>query len=151
MSAFLGGEGGRTREQGIAQGPNPLELHLKFPFTEAPLMLEVGEAPESKRQGCQEWRATAPQPHSSTRTSLSSHPAPAWFFATCFPSTCMNFTVVLGTSKTCASRTTGTKKNPVGNSLAIQRLGLCASTARGTGSIPGRGTKIPHATQHLGP
>ena len=34
-----------------------------------------------------------------------------------------------------------------GTSLAVQRLRLCASTAGGTGSIPGRGTKIPHAPQ----
>ena len=34
-----------------------------------------------------------------------------------------------------------------GNSLAVQRLGLCASTAGGTGSIPGRGTKIPQAAR----
>ena len=32
----------------------------------------------------------------------------------------------------------------MGNSLAVQWLGLCASTAGGTGSIPGRGTKILH-------
>ena len=31
-------------------------------------------------------------------------------------------------------------------SLAVQWLKLCASTAGGTGSIPGRGTKIAHAT-----
>ena len=29
----------------------------------------------------------------------------------------------------------------------VQWLRLCASTAGGTGSIPGRGTKIPHAVQ----
>ena len=33
----------------------------------------------------------------------------------------------------------------MGNSLAVQWLGLRASTAGGRGSIPGRGTKIPHA------
>ena len=32
-------------------------------------------------------------------------------------------------------------------SLAVQWLRLPASTAGGTGSIPGRGTKILHATQ----
>ena len=32
-----------------------------------------------------------------------------------------------------------------GTSLAVRWLRLCASTAGGTGSIPGRGTKIPHA------
>ena len=32
-----------------------------------------------------------------------------------------------------------------GNSLAVQWLGLCASTAGGPSSIPGRGTKIPQA------
>ena len=37
--------------------------------------------------------------------------------------------------------------NPtVGNSLAVQWLGLCAFTAEGLGSIPGEGTKIPQAT-----
>ena len=35
-----------------------------------------------------------------------------------------------------------------GNSLAVQWLGLCTFTAEGTGSIPGRGTKIPQATWH---
>ena len=34
----------------------------------------------------------------------------------------------------------------LGTSLAVQWLRLCVSTAGGTGSIPGRGTKIPHAT-----
>ena len=32
-----------------------------------------------------------------------------------------------------------------GTSLAVQWLRLCASTAGGMGSIPGQGTKIPHA------
>ena len=32
-----------------------------------------------------------------------------------------------------------------GTSLVLQWLGLCASIAGGTGSIPGRGTKIPQA------
>ena len=32
-----------------------------------------------------------------------------------------------------------------GNSLAVQWLGLCALTAKGPGSIPSRGTKIPQA------
>ena len=32
-----------------------------------------------------------------------------------------------------------------GTSLAVQWLRLCAFTAGGTGSIPGQGTKIPHA------
>ena len=36
----------------------------------------------------------------------------------------------------------------VGTSLAVQWLGLRASTAGGMGSIPGQGIKIPHATQH---
>ena len=31
-------------------------------------------------------------------------------------------------------------------SLAVLWLRLCASTAGGTGLIPGQGTKIPHAT-----
>ena len=34
-----------------------------------------------------------------------------------------------------------------GTSLAVQWLRFCASTAGGTGSIPGQGTEIPHATQ----
>ena len=37
------------------------------------------------------------------------------------------------------------KKNPPWNSLVVQWLGLCASTAGGPGSIPGRGTKILQA------
>ena len=32
-----------------------------------------------------------------------------------------------------------------GTSLAVQRLRLCASNTGAMGSIPGRGTKIPHA------
>ena len=32
-----------------------------------------------------------------------------------------------------------------GNSLVVQRLGLCASTAGGMGSIPGQGTKRSEA------
>ena len=34
-----------------------------------------------------------------------------------------------------------------GTSLVVQCIGLCASTAGGTESIPGQGTKIPHAAQ----
>ena len=34
-------------------------------------------------------------------------------------------------------------KQSMGTSLAVQWLGVRASTARGTGSLPGRGTKIP--------
>ena len=41
----------------------------------------------------------------------------------------------------------GTFQNvlPLGNSLTVQWLGHCASTAGGMGSILGQGTKIPHA------
>ena len=35
----------------------------------------------------------------------------------------------------------------MGNSLVVHWLVLCASTAGGTGSIPGWETKIPHATR----
>ena len=35
----------------------------------------------------------------------------------------------------------------LGTSLVVQWLRLCASTARGMGSIPGWGTKILHALQ----
>ena len=37
------------------------------------------------------------------------------------------------------------KENAVENSLAVQWLGLRTLTAKGLGSIPGEGTKIPHA------
>ena len=36
----------------------------------------------------------------------------------------------------------------LGNSLAVQWLGLCAFTAKGLGSIPVQGTKIPQAAWH---
>ena len=39
------------------------------------------------------------------------------------------------------------KKHPLGNSLAVQWLGLQPLTAQGLGSIPGWGTKIPQATR----
>ena len=39
------------------------------------------------------------------------------------------------------------KKLKMGNSLAVQWLGLCSFTVEATGSIPGRGTKIPQAVQ----
>ena len=42
----------------------------------------------------------------------------------------------------------GNKNATSGTSLAGQWLKLCASTARGSGPIPGRGTKIAHATRH---
>ena len=38
-------------------------------------------------------------------------------------------------------------KNQTGNSLAVQWLGLRTRIAKGPGSIPGRGTKIPQAMQ----
>ena len=37
----------------------------------------------------------------------------------------------------------------IGNSLAVQWLGLHAFTAMGPGSIPGRGTKISQAAKKL--
>ena len=43
------------------------------------------------------------------------------------------------------------KENVDGDFLAVQWLGLRASTAGGTGSIPGRGTKIPHAEHMVQP
>ena len=39
-------------------------------------------------------------------------------------------------------------KGDIRTSLAVQWLRLSASTAGGTVLIPGRGTKIPHATRH---
>ena len=39
------------------------------------------------------------------------------------------------------------KKTKCGTSLVVQWLRLCASTAGGTGSIPGWGAKILHASQ----
>ena len=39
----------------------------------------------------------------------------------------------------------GSEIAATGTPLEVQWLGLCASTAGGTGSIPGRKTKIPHA------
>ena len=39
------------------------------------------------------------------------------------------------------------KDDSGGTSLAVQWLGLHASTAGGTGLIPGQGTKIPQAVQ----
>ena len=40
------------------------------------------------------------------------------------------------------------KKHVIGTFLVVQWLGLHASNARGIGSIPGQGTKIPHAIWH---
>ena len=40
------------------------------------------------------------------------------------------------------------KMKELGNSLVFQWLGLGASIAGGTGSIPGGRTKIPHAVWH---
>ena len=39
-------------------------------------------------------------------------------------------------------------KSVTGTSLTVQWLRLQASTAGGESSIPGRGTKIPHAEKH---
>ena len=46
-----------------------------------------------------------------------------------------------------------TKKTPTKTttSLAVQWLRLQASVAGGMGSIPGQGTKIPHAARHSQP
>ena len=43
--------------------------------------------------------------------------------------------------------TTILRKRKKGTSLAVQWLRICASTAGGTGSVPGWGTKIPHAAR----
>ena len=40
------------------------------------------------------------------------------------------------------------KKQAAGNSLAVQWLGLCASTAGDMGLIPGQGTKILQSVWH---
>ena len=42
------------------------------------------------------------------------------------------------------------QKTQYGNSLALQWVGLHTSTAEGPGSIPGWGTKIPHAHGQIG-
>ena len=42
----------------------------------------------------------------------------------------------------------GVKGIELGNSLAVQWLGLHAFTSEGLGSIPGQGPKIPQDTQH---
>ena len=39
----------------------------------------------------------------------------------------------------------------LGNSLAVQWLGLSAFTAEGLGSVPGQGTKILQAVRHAPP
>ena len=39
------------------------------------------------------------------------------------------------------------KRRPSGNSLAVQWVRVCASTAGGEGTIPGWGTMILHAAQ----
>ena len=36
----------------------------------------------------------------------------------------------------------------IGTSPVVRWLRLCASNAGGVGSIPGQGTKTPHATKH---
>ena len=41
----------------------------------------------------------------------------------------------------------GRFKSSLGTSLVVQWLRICASTAEGTGSIPGQGTKIPHTSK----
>ena len=41
------------------------------------------------------------------------------------------------------------KTLPPGNSLVVQWLGLRASTAGGTGLIPGQGTNIPQAKRKI--
>ena len=40
----------------------------------------------------------------------------------------------------------GYKNKTCGTSLVVQCLRLCTSNAEGTGSFPGSGTKIPHAS-----
>ena len=40
-----------------------------------------------------------------------------------------------------------TREMTPGDSMVVQCLGLCASATGGLGSIPGQGSKIPHATQ----
>ena len=49
----------------------------------------------------------------------------------------------------CLFYSTGILKSFCENSLVIQWLGLCPSSARGLGSIPGQGTKILQATRSL--
>ena len=46
------------------------------------------------------------------------------------------------------NRTEKKKKNSIENFQTVQCLRLQSSTAWGTGSIPGWGVKIPHATWH---
>ena len=51
------------------------------------------------------------------------------------------------TRRACGTALTnnGIWNSHLGNSLAVLCLGLCASTDKGVGSIPGQGAKIPHA------
>ena len=49
-------------------------------------------------------------------------------------------------------RFSGTEESALGNSLVVQRLGLCALTARVWGSILGQGTKkksVVHCRERL--
>ena len=56
--------------------------------------------------------------------------------------------LLVGVGKTYTHWVTRAVRSEVlGTSLAVRWFRLCASTAEGMGSIPGRGTKIPHATQ----
>ena len=48
----------------------------------------------------------------------------------------------------CISSSAKKKKKSIGNSLAVQWLGLWALTTKGLGSIPGQGIKIPQAKWH---
>ena len=47
------------------------------------------------------------------------------------------------------AHTFGVKNVVSGNSLAVRWLGLHTFTAEDTGLIPGQGTKIPQAAQHV--
>ena len=54
-------------------------------------------------------------------------------------------TTTLGRNSGCDGELVTLRGTNQGNSLAVQWLGLQASTAGNTGSVPGWGTKIPHA------
>ena len=91
--------------------------------------------------GCQVFTITVLPRDLNSNTMQSDFLAQKWL-CVCFVLFC---SFILRELHSLLGLLVGYKVSRLGTSLAVQWLRLCTSSAAGAGSIPGWGTKIPHA------
>ena len=126
--------------RGRREGPKMLISHWqRKTWCSVQDIIKHGEGGHWQRQ---DWLA----PGRMTQTPNESDPETCvWFSWGC--GNTLSWTGWLKDRNIFSHRSESSKSKNQGTSLAVQWLGLCASTAGGTGSIPGQGTKILQASQ----